>query len=451
VQQPFGFHIMTKPIGPICNLDCKYCFYLEKEKLYGGAASAPATHAGHSGLAGWAMPDNVLESYIRQYIESQSLETIDFAWQGGEPTLLGVDFFRRVVALQQQYANGKRIENAFQTNGILLNDEWGEFLAANEFLVGLSIDGPRNLHDRYRVDKGGQPTFSRVVAGLNMLKKHGVQFNTLTVVGRHNSQRPLDVYRFLKEIGSGYMQFIPVVERAAREAADDELVLIAPSDSSAARVTEWSVTPVDYGNFLCAIFDEWVRNDVARYYVQIFDVALESWLGVPASLCVFRETCGSAMAMEHNGDLYSCDHFVYPENKLGNIMERPLESLVASAQQVKFGLDKRDSLPRFCRECDVRFACHGECPKRRFIRTPDGEAGLNYLCAGYKLFFHHIDPYMRFMAGELRQQRPPANVMQWARHRDAEQARQNPAARPGRNDLCPCGSGRKYKKCCGAA
>jgi uncharacterized protein len=439
-QKPLGFHIMTKPIGPICNLDCKYCFYLEKENLY---PKRPA-HPGHSD---WKMSEDVLESYVRQYIEAQQADAINFAWQGGEPTLLGVDFFRRVVAFQAKYANGKRIENAFQTNGVLLDDEWGEFLAQNKFLVGLSIDGPPELHDRYRVDKGNQPTFNRVVAGLKMLKKHGVDFNTLTVVNRHNARRPLDVYHFLKEIGSGYMQFIPVVERIAREANDSGLVLIKPYDSGDARVSEWSVDPVDYGKFLCAIFDEWARNDVARYFVQIFDVALETWVGIPASLCVFRETCGSAMAMEHNGDLYSCDHFVYPENKLGNIMESPLESLVASAQQAKFGLDKRDTLPRFCRECDVRFACNGECPKHRFIRTPDGEEGLNYLCAGYKLFFHHVDPYMRFMTAELRQGRPPANVMRWVRERDLAEARQNP---PGRNDPCPCGSGRKYKKCCGA-
>jgi len=442
-DKPLGFHIMTKPIGPICNLDCKYCFYLEKENLY-------PNHAARAGYSDWKMSDEVLESYVRQYIQAQQAETINFAWQGGEPTLLGVDFFRRVVGLQAKYADGKRIENAFQTNGLLLDDAWGEFLAENKFLVGISIDGPRDLHDRYRVDKGGQPTFNRVVAGLNTLKKHAVDFNTLTVVNRHNARRPLEVYRFLKEIGSGYMQFIPIVERIAREANEDGLVLIQPSDPGKARVSEWSVDPVDYGKFLCAIFDEWVRNDVARYFVQIFDVALESWVGVPASLCVFRETCGSAMAMEHNGDLYSCDHFVYPENKLGNIIESPLESLVASPQQEKFGIDKRDALPRFCRECDVRFACNGECPKHRFIRTPDGEEGLNYLCGGYKLFFHHVDPCMRFMAGELRQGRPPANVMHWVHQRDAERARLDTSQRPGRNDPCPCGSGRKYKKCCGS-
>jgi uncharacterized protein len=431
--KPLHFHIMAKPVGPICNLDCKYCFYLEKEKLY------PERTA-------WKMADDVLESFIRQYIEAQAADAITFAWQGGEPTLLGVEYFRKIVALQQKYAGGKTIDNAFQTNGILLDDEWGEFLARNKFLVGLSIDGPRELHDRYRVDKGGKPTFTRVMAGLNVLKKHAVEFNTLTVVGSHNARQSLDVYRFLKEIGSGFMQFIPIVERVAHRPDDAGLVLIGPSSFAEARVSEWSVDAVDYGRFLCAIFDQWVRHDVGRYFVQIFDVALESWVGVPASLCVFRETCGSALALEHNGDLYSCDHYVYPENKLGNIIENPLASLVDSAPQQKFGLDKRDALPRFCGECDVRFACHGECPKHRFIRTPDGEAGLNYLCAGYKLFFHHIDPGMRFMANELRHRRAPANVMHWMRLQDAERARQNP---PGRNDPCPCGSGLKFKKCCG--
>ncbi|MGH9470000.1 MAG: anaerobic sulfatase-maturation protein [Terriglobia bacterium] len=427
-----AFHIMTKPVGPLCNLDCKYCFYLEKEKLYPGKTD-------------WRMPPDVLESYIRQYIEAQTAEAISFAWQGGEPTLLGVDYFRRVVELQKQYANGKHIENAFQTNGFLIDDRWGEFLAENKFLVGLSIDGPAEMHDRYRVDKGGQPTFNRVMRGLGALKKHGVEFNTLTVVQRHNSQYPLEVYRFLKEAGSGFIQFIPIVERIASGASNGGLVLVAPN-ATEAQVSEWSVEPLQYGRFLARIFDEWVRRDVGRVYVQMFDVALEMWYGMPASLCVFRETCGSAMALEHNGDLYSCDHFVYPENRLGNIVEKPLESLVQSAQQTKFGRDKLETLPRYCRECDVRFACNGECPKHRFTQTPDGEEGLNYLCAGYKYFFHHIDPCMQFMAGELREQRAPANVMEWIR-RGGLSGGVDTRAR--RNDPCPCGSGLKYKKCCG--
>ena len=429
-----AFHVMTKPIGPICNLDCTYCFYLEKEKLYPQKPD-------------WKMSDELLESYIRQYIEAQGAPVITFAWQGGEPTLLGVEFFRRAVELQKKYANGKRIENTFQTNGVLLDDEWGEFLARHRFLVGLSIDGPRELHDRYRVDKGGQPSFDRVRRGIGFLKKHGAEFNTLTVVQRDNSCHPLEVYRFLKEVGSGFMQFIPIVERIAAKADPEGLVLISPTYEQRAQVSEWSVEPEQYGKFLCAIFDEWVRQDVGRVYVQTFDVALESWLGMQPGLCIFRETCGDAMAIEHNGDLYSCDHYVYPENKLGNVIEQPMESLVNSAQQRKFGLDKRDTLPRYCRECEVRFACNGECPKHRFIRTPDGEAGLNYLCAGYKIFFKHIDPYMRFMTEELRHDRAPANVMAWTHTRDlGAAARQR---RVGRNDPCPCGSGKKYKKCCG--
>ncbi|HZZ39290.1 MAG TPA: anaerobic sulfatase-maturation protein [Acidobacteriaceae bacterium] len=395
-----AFHVMAKPTGPICNLDCKYCFYLEKENLYPGERS-------------WAMSDEVLETYIRQYIQAQAAPAITFAWQGGEPTLLGVDFFRKVVELEKRYADGRPIANAFQTNGVLLDDRWAEFFAENQFLVGVSIDGPRELHDCCRVNKGGQPTFDAVMAGIRCLKKHGVEFNTLTVVNRTNSYHPLDVYRFLREAGSGYMQFIPIVERAAVAPTLDGLHLISPDSRSSGDVTEWSVEPLQFGKFLCAIFDDWVRQDVSRYFVQIFDVALESWFGVPQSLCVFRQTCGEALALEHNGDLYSCDHFVYPENRLGNIMDSPLESLVGSSEQRRFGMAKRDSLPRYCRECDVRFACNGECPKHRFLRTPDGDPGLNYLCAGYKLFFHHIDPYMQFMAEELKNTRAPANVMFW--------------------------------------
>jgi uncharacterized protein len=298
-----------------------------------------------------------------------------------------------------------------QTNGTLIDDEWGEFLAEHRFLVGLSIDGPRELHDHYRVDKGNEPTFDRVMRGLTKLAEHNVEFNTLTVVNRQNSRYPLEVYRFLKEIGSGFMQFIPVVERETAQPESGGLTLIQPSFQGPAEVTEWSVEPLAYGKFLAQIFDEWVRKDVGRVFVQLFDVALESWLGLDASLCVFRKTCGSALAMEHTGDLYSCDHFVYTENKLGNIMEMNLEKMVSSQQQTKFGRDKQDTLPRMCRQCDVRFACNGECPKHRFLKTADGEAGLNYLCAGYKHFFHHIDPFMQFMAAELRAGRPPANVM----------------------------------------
>jgi uncharacterized protein len=426
------FHVMTKPAGPLCNLDCKYCFYLEKENLY------------HS-VSEWRMPADVLEAYIRQYIESQTTAQVAFAWQGGEPTILGLDFFREVVRLQQLYANGRTIENTLQTNGVTLDDAWGEFLSENRFLVGISVDGPRELHDCYRVDKGGQPTFDRVLRGIEVLQRHAVEFNTLTCVHRKNSYRPLEVYRFLKEAGSRFMQFIPIVERLATHPNADGLVLISPQDPEPARVAPWSVEAGQYGNFLCAIFDEWVRQDVGRYFVQIFDVALESWSGVPQSLCVFSPTCGAAMAMEHNGDLYSCDHFVYPRFRLGNIMEQPIAELASSAQQQQFGMEKQETLPRYCRECSVRFACNGECPKHRFIATPDGEPGLNFLCAAYKHFFQHVDPYMRFMTGQLRQQRAPAFVMDWIAGQ--EQARRDSPAQ--RNDPCPCGSGKKYKKCCG--
>ena len=301
---------MAKPTGPICNLNCKYCFYLEKESIYPGTAN-------------WSMQPDVLESYIRQHIEAQPTSTVSFAWQGGEPTLLGVDFFRNVVALQAKWANGKKIENALQTNGILLDDLWGRFLAENHFLVGISIDGPKRFHDTYRIDKGGQPTFQRVIRGLEVLKRHGVAFNILTVVNRKNSYYPLEVYRFLKRHGSGYIQFIPIVERMAGTARTDGLTRIGPVQNVPAAVSDRSVEPGAFGRFLCAIFDEWVRNDVGLQFVQLFDVALEMWVGMNASLCIFRQTCGSAMALEHNGDLYSCDHFVYPENRLGNIMESP--------------------------------------------------------------------------------------------------------------------------------
>jgi uncharacterized protein len=395
---------MAKPTGPICNLNCEYCFYLEKESLYPGTAS-------------WSMPPDVLESYIRQRIEAQPTSTVSFAWQGGEPTLLGVDFFRKVAALQAKYANGKKIENALQTNGVLLDDTWGRFLAENHFLVGISIDGPKRFHDTYRVDKGGLPTFARVIRGLEVLKRHGVEFNILTVVNRKNSYYPLEVYRFLKRHGSGYIQFIPAVERIAGTRRSHGVTISDSAQKVPATVSDRSVEPEAFGRFLCAVFDEWVRNDVGTQFVQLFDVALEMWMGMDASLCVFRRTCGSAMALEHNGDLYSCDHFVNPENRLGNIMESPLASLATSAQQRAFGSAKNDSLPQYCRDCDVRFACNGECPRNRFAMTPSGEPGLNYLCAGYKMFFQHIDPCMRFMANELRNRRPPANVMSWARER----------------------------------
>ncbi len=427
-------HVMAKPSGAICNIDCKYCFYLEKEKLYPDIQK------------NWRMDDETLEHYVSQYIQAQDVPEVNFAWQGGEPTLLGVEFYRRAVELQRKYANGKTVFNAFQTNGILLDDEWGEFLAKNRFLIGISIDGPRELHDRFRVDKGQKPTFDRVMAGLETLKRHEVEFNTLTVLQNHNADFPIEVYGFLKEIGSRFMQFIPIVERMALQPESDGLIMIGPDFDGRAQVSDWSVGSAQYGKFLCKVFDDWVRNDVGQYFVQIFDVALQSWMGMDPSLCIFAETCGKALIIEHNGDLYSCDHFVYPEYRLGNVRDMSIRHMVESAQQTKFGLDKHDTLPKYCRECEFRFACNGGCPKQRFITTPDGEEGLNYLCKGYKIFFGHVDPYMRFMADELRGRRPAANVMDWVRQQDA--AKRPP---PTRNDPCPCGSGKKYKRCCGSA
>jgi uncharacterized protein len=436
-----GFHVMTKPIGPICNLDCKYCFYLEKEKLYPDKSN-------------WRMPQNVLERYIQQYIQAQDVPEITFAWQGGEPTLMGIDFFRRVVEYQQRYAYGKKISNTIQTNGTLLDDLWCAFLKESGFLVGLSIDGPRHRHDKYRVDKEGKPTFDQVMRGMDLLKKHQVEFNNLVVVNRHNSKHPLEVYNFLKEHGSGHMQFIPLVERvgSGQMFAEPPLLPIlgeVQSDGKAdVPVTAWSVQPEVYGEFLCTIFDEWIHKDVGRIFVQIFEVQLGIWMGMSSTLCVFGETCGSALAMEHNGDLYSCDHYVYPDYKVGNIMDHELRDLIDSPQQRKFGQDKHDALPKYCLQCDVRFACNGECPKHRFIHTPDGEAGLNYLCAGYKRFFHHIDPYMQAMARLLRGGRPASDVMEMILTQERQVRAEALWQTAERNDPCPCGSGRKFKKCC---
>ncbi len=403
------FHVMTKPIGSRCNLDCSYCFYLEKEKLY--------TDAG-----GMRMKPEVLETYIRDYIAAQPGRVVHFAWQGGEPTLLGVEYFRGVVALQAKHAQGKTIENAFQTNGVLLDDEWGAFLASHRFLVGISIDGPAHLHDAYRVDRGGQPTFARVMAGLEVLKKHRVEFNTLTTVHRKNARQALEVYQFLRKAGSGYMQFIPIVERDAAAAAAEAngLWLAPPPDHEDAaglddQVTGWSVRPVEYGDFLITIFNEWVRHDVGKVFVQQFDAALANWSGEPAGVCVFSKNCGRALAVEHNGDVFSCDHYVYPHYKLGNLMNTALAGMVDSPRQQEFGRSKSSMLPRYCRECPVRFACHGECPKHRFLRTPQGEPGLNYLCAGYKKFFSHIDSPMRTMAALLGVGRAPAEIMRLPR------------------------------------
>lgn len=424
-----GFQILAKPAGPSCNLECRYCFYLEKERYYPGTSH-------------WRMPDEVLETFIRDYIAAQDVPVVNFAWQGGEPTLLGVSFFQRVVELQQRYADGRRIENGFQTNGILLDDEWGRFLAERQFLVGLSIDGPRELHDRYRVDRGGHPTFDRVMKAIEVLQRNRVEFNTLTVVSRDTARAPLDVYRFLKQAGSRFLQFIPIVERLAAPSGSH---LAEPGLVGEGRLAPWSVDPVDWGSFLCAIFDEWVRRDVGQVFVQLFDVALEAWYGNEPPLCLFSSTCGRALAIEHTGDLYSCDHYVFPAFKLGNVMTASVRELVGSAAQRRFGDAKRDTLPAQCLRCPVLFACQGECPKNRFARSVDGEPGLNYLCPGYTRFFSHVDAPMRFMAAELACERPPANVMAWTLAADRARA----MASAGRNDPCPCGSGKKFKKCCG--
>jgi len=397
------FHVMTKPVGSLCNLNCSYCFYLEKAHLYADTSN-------------FRMRPEVLEAYVRDYIAAQPGPTVHFAWQGGEPTLLGVKFFRDVLELQRRHANGKSIENAFQTNGVLLDDEWAEFFATNRFLVGLSIDGPRELHDAYRVDKGNGPTFDRVLAGLKVLKKHGVEFNTLTTVHRRNSLQPLQVYRFLKEVGSGYLQFIPIVERAAAENNTTSGLWLAPppdhpeAEELDAQVTPWSVRPAEYGEFLCRIFDEWVARDVGSVFVQQFDTALANWAGELPGICIFSEKCGRALAVEHNGDVYSCDHFVYPRYRLGNLLNSSLAAMVDSPAQPAFGDAQSSSLPRYCCECAYRFACHGECPKHRFLRTPHGEPGLNYLCAGYKKFFSHIDSAMTTMTTLLHSNRAPAEI-----------------------------------------
>ncbi len=397
------FHVMVKPAGPMCNLNCEYCFYLEKQKMF------PKKN-------GWRMNDEVLEAYIRQTFASQKTPEVSFAWQGGEPTLMGIDFFRKVLALQKRHGKGRRVINALQTNGTLLDDEWAEFLAENDFLVGISIDGPAALHDCYRRDRHQAPTHARVMQGLAALIRHGVEFNTLTVVNRRNAREPLRVYRFLKEIGSRYMQFIPLVERAgAGPDCGFENQLAPPPDHGGADddavVTPWSVRSTDYGSFLCTIFDEWVRGDVGRYYVQIFDVMLGLWAGHGSSLCVFSERCGNAVALEHNGDVFSCDHFVYPKYRLGNLMETQLRDMVDSPVQRRFGMDKTDALPACCKNCEMLRFCNGECPKHRFLTSPDGEPGLNYLCAGYRRFFSHIDPYMRIMANLLEKKRAPAEIM----------------------------------------
>jgi uncharacterized protein len=422
-KTPPRIHVLAKPTGAICNLNCSYCFFLDKEQLYLGSH--------------FRMSDEMLENYIRQLIETHRSKEVTVAWQGGEPTLMGIDFFRKAIVFQEQYRKpGMTFENTIQTNGTLLNDEWCEFLKENNYLVGLSIDGPRELHDANRVDKAGGPTFDKVMKGLRLLQKHGVEYNILTTVNAVNSEHPLEVYRFLRdEVGTSWIQFIPVIERL-----NEGGVTLYQEGTT---VSERSVKPEQFGIFLNTIFDEWVRHDVGKVFVQSFEAAARSWLGLPSGMCVFDPTCGQGVALEHNGDLYSCDHFVEPNYLLGNIQDQHMEELVGSDRQQQFGRDKLETLPQYCRECEVRFACHGECPKNRFLTTPDGEPGLNYLCAGYKAFFQHIDRPMKILTGLLRRGYPAAQVMAVIAIEDAAFAK----ARP--NDPCPCGSGRKFNKCHG--
>ncbi len=439
-------HVMAKPIGPICNLDCEYCYYLHKEDLYPKNKS-------------WRMSPETLETYIKQYIEAQPAgpEEVTFAWQGGEPTLLGLDFFKRIVELEKKYARpGQKIANALQTNGVLLDEEWSEFFKQEGFLIGLSIDGPAELHDRYRYDKKGNGTFDAVLKAMKLLQQYQVEFNALVVVNRENSLHGRRVYSYLRDNGIEFMQFIPIVERRGVGVhPEDDLEETQQAHQWDHLVSSRSVVPEQYGRFLCDVFDEWVKRDVGKVFVQIFDQALAAWLDLEPSLCVFRKQCGRALAIEHNGDLYSCDHYVEPEYKLGNIHELPIIELANSPRQIEFGRDKESTLPQYCLDCEVRNACNGECPKNRFIETPDGEPGLNYLCGGYRMFFNHIDPLMKQMATELKANRPAANVMQQFRKKKAPEAakptarQRTPLRNVGRNDPCPCGSGKKFKKCCG--
>jgi uncharacterized protein len=408
---PPSFHVLAKPTGPICNLDCEYCFFLSKEALYPGDR--------------FRMADDVLDAYLRQLLESHTDPDVTIAWQGGEPTLMGVDFFRRAVALAEQYRRPEQtLHHTIQTNATLLTDEWCELFAEHRFLVGISIDGPPMLHDAYRVDKRGNPTFEKVRHGLELLRTHDVEFNVLCTVNAANQDHGLEVYRYFRdELGARFIQFIPIVERENETGFQE-------GDT----VTDRSVTSDAWGRFLISVFEEWVRHDIGEVFVQMFDAALASWVGAPASVCIFGETCGNAVALEHNGDVYSCDHFVEPKYLLGSIVETHLVELLASPRQRDFGEAKRDTLPRYCRECTVRFACNGECPKNRFTLTPDGEPGLNYLCAGYLAFFTHVDGPMRAMADLVRRGRYADELMERF-------------SRAGRNDPCPCGSGRKAKLC----
>ena len=388
--------IIAKPNGPICNLNCSYCYYKDKKSLYPNKNS-------------FRMSSEVLETFIKQYIEVQDTPDVQFVWQGGEPTLLGVDFFRKIISLQNQYSAGKKISNAIQTNGTLLDDEWCEFLTKNQFLVGVSIDGPELLHDQYRRGFNDQPTFEKVMCSIERLKRYGTPFNTVTVLNNMNSLYPLEVYRFLKGIGEGFIQFIPIIERTSKSNSNSlDLILDSPPNpakkNDVTTVTHWSITPDQFADFYMQVFDEWVVKDVGDYFVQFFDVALSSWMGVPSSLCTFSKSCQSSGVIEHNGDLYTCDHYVYPEYKLGNIMDSNIAQLMASHKSIE--PRKIENLPECCKACEYFLACNGGCPKDRFVETPGGEPGLNYLCSAYKKIFMHISPYMDIMKNLLQSGKP---------------------------------------------
>ena len=400
--------MLAKPIGSRCNLACSYCFYLEKEPLLYPTAESPR------------MSEATLEKFVRDYLAAQPGEEVQFAWQGGEPTLMGVEFFERAVQLQRHYAAGRRVTNALQTNGTLLDDRWGMFLAREKFLVGLSLDGPRAMHDAFRLDRSDRPTWERVMRGLKLLKKHRVEFNTLTVVHRRNVRHAREVYEFLRQEGSGFMQFIPLVERRpapaeagcglAHGAPPSLRRQLVPRASVAHEVAPECATPEHFGEFLSTVFDAWVKRDVGRVFVQSFDVALNAWMGLGAPLCVFQERCGRALALEHNGDVFACDHYVFPEHRLGNLHATALADIGHGKAAARFG-DAKAELPRVCRECPVKFACNGDCPKHRFVAAGEGEPGVSYLCPGYLKFFTHIKPAMERMAALVRAERPAADIM----------------------------------------
>lgn len=398
IANPFAkpLYVMLKPAGAHCNLACKYCYYLEKNKLYPIAQRH-------------LMSDEMLELFTREYIEAQTMNQVLFTWHGGEPLLRSIDFYRKALALQQKYAGGRHIDNVIQTNGTLLTDEWCEFFAQNHWLVGISIDGPQPYHDHYRLTAAGKPSWQKVMHGIKLLKKHGVEWNAMAVVNAYNVNHPLEFYRFFKENGCQFLQFTPIVERQTRH--EDGRTLASLADKNDIPLSEASVTPEQWGKFLCAIFDEWVRKDVGKIFVEIFDCTLANWMGVSPGICAYSKECGHAGVMEHNGDVYSCDHFVFPEYKLGNIRNHSLIDMLYGEQQQEFSRLKHSSLPRQCKECDMEFACHGECPKNRFMKDKYGDSGLNYLCPGYYHYYQHVAPYMDYMKQELMAQRPPSNIM----------------------------------------